>query len=75
VVSTAAAPAPAAVADYVFGERKFGGNAQAITNKRWLHHTSFLWDFEPANMAALLNPAKQPHYRQVGQWLLLLLQL
>jgi hypothetical protein len=51
--------------DYVFGVRKFGGNAQAITNKRWLHHTSFLWDFDPANMAALLNPAKQPDYRQV----------
>ncbi|KAF6255713.1 hypothetical protein COO60DRAFT_1285707 [Scenedesmus sp. NREL 46B-D3] len=50
--------------DYVFGERKFGGNAQAITNKRWLHHTSFLWDFYPANMAALQNPAKQPEYRQ-----------
>jgi hypothetical protein len=49
----------------VFGERKFGGNAQAITNKRWLHHTSFLWDFDPANMAALTNPAKQPDYRQV----------
>jgi lipoate-protein ligase A len=49
----------------VFGARKFGGNAQAITNKRWLHHTSFLWDFDPANMAALLNPAKQPDYRQV----------
>jgi hypothetical protein len=52
-------------ADYVFGARKFGGNAQAITNKRWLHHTSFLWDFDPANMGALLNPAKQPDYRQV----------
>ncbi|WIA31302.1 hypothetical protein OEZ86_002204 [Tetradesmus obliquus] len=50
--------------DYVFGEHKFGGNAQAITNKRWLHHTSFLWDFDPANMAALQQPAKQPSYRQ-----------
>jgi len=33
--------------DYVFGERKFGGNAQAITGKRWLHHSSLLWDFQP----------------------------
>ncbi|KAF8057738.1 hypothetical protein HT031_005922 [Scenedesmus sp. PABB004] len=49
--------------DYVFGGRKFGGNAQAITSRRWLHHTSLLWDFDPANMAALTNPAKQPKYR------------
>ncbi|XP_031377275.1 uncharacterized protein LOC116192774 isoform X2 [Punica granatum] len=32
--------------DYVFGDRKFGGNAQSITKRRWLHHTSFLWDYE-----------------------------
>jgi lipoate-protein ligase A len=49
----------------VFDERKFGGNAQAITNKRWLHHTSLLWDYDAANMAVLLNPKKQPAYRQV----------
>lgn len=55
----------AACADYVFAERKFGGNAQAITNKRWLHHTSFLWDYDPDNMAVLKNPRKQPQYRQV----------
>jgi lipoate-protein ligase A len=48
------------------GARKFGGNAQAITSRRWLHHTSFLWDFDPGNMALLTNPAKQPEYRQVG---------
>jgi hypothetical protein len=52
-------------ADYVFGERKFGGNAQAITSKRWLHHTSLLWDYDPLNMAVLTNPRKQPAYRQV----------
>eukprot|EP00775_Hariotina_reticulata_P011196 gene11195-11346_t len=50
--------------DYVFADLKFGGNAQAITSKRWLHHTSFLWDYTPANMQALKNPAKQPKYRQ-----------
>jgi hypothetical protein len=53
-------------ADYVFGERKFGGNAQAITSKRWLHHTSLLWDYDQRNMAVLTNPKKQPAYRQVG---------
>lgn len=58
---------PAARADYVFGGRKFGGNAQAITSRRWLHHTSFLWDYRPANMALLTNPAKQPQYREVGR--------
>ena len=52
-------------ADYVFGERKFGGNAQAITSKRWLHHTSLLWDYDQRNMAVLTNPKKQPAYRQV----------
>lgn len=50
--------------DYVYGARKFGGNAQAITSRRWLHHTSLLWDFDPARMAALTQPPKQPAYRQ-----------
>ncbi|PSS33685.1 Lipoate-protein ligase A [Actinidia chinensis var. chinensis] len=49
--------------DYVFGNRKFGGNAQSITRKRWIHHTSFLWDFEARNMAYLKLPQKAPEYR------------
>lgn len=49
--------------DYVFGDRKFGGNAQSISKDRWLHHTSFLWDFNPLNMEYLTNPARQPAYR------------
>ncbi|KAJ0399874.1 hypothetical protein ATCC90586_004450 [Pythium insidiosum] len=49
--------------DYVFGDRKFGGNAQSISKDRWLHHTSFLWDFNPRNMEYLTNPARQPAYR------------
>jgi len=57
---------PVCGSDYVFDERKFGGNAQAITSKRWLHHTSLLWDYDSANMAVLTNPKKQPTYRQVG---------
>ena len=44
--------------DYAFGQRKFGGNAQAITKNRWLHHTSLLWDFDPARMQLLKHPAK-----------------
>ncbi|XAR71253.1 hypothetical protein NMG60_11028434 [Bertholletia excelsa] len=49
--------------DYVFGDHKFGGNAQSITRKRWIHHTSFLWDFESRNMAYLKLPRKAPDYR------------
>ena len=50
-------------ADYVVGHRKFGGNAQAISRDRWLHHTSLLWDFRPDRMALLRRPAKAPEYR------------
>lgn len=49
--------------DYVFGDRKFGGNAQSITRNRWIHHTSFLWDYEVRNMAYLKHPARAPEYR------------
>eukprot|EP00850_Spirogloea_muscicola_P014626 SM000106S13974 [mRNA] locus=s106:307298:309121:+ [translate_table: standard] len=50
--------------DYVFSGRKFGGNAQSITKDRWLHHTSFLWDYDPVRMAYLTVPNKAPTYRQ-----------
>ncbi len=45
--------------------RKMGGNAQAITGKQgWLHHTSFLWDYEDVNMERYLKlPEKRPDYR------------
>ena len=49
--------------DYVLGERKMGGNAQAIVKDGWLHHTSFLWDFDEDNMAYLKLPDKRPEYR------------
>lgn len=51
--------------DYVFGDRKFGGNAQSITKNRWIHHTSFLWDYEVNNMAYLKLPKRVPEYRSV----------
>ena len=41
------------------GDYQFGGNAQAITKGRWLHHTSFLWSFDPANMLYLQMPEKR----------------
>ncbi|KAM3375280.1 vesicle-fusing ATPase [Capsicum galapagoense] len=50
--------------DYVFDNRKFGGNAQSITKGRWVHHTSFLWDYEMENMAYLKLPKRAPDYRQ-----------
>jgi lipoate-protein ligase A len=47
----------------VVGQRKFGGNAQAISRDRWLHHTSLLWDFDPQRMGLLRQPSKAPDYR------------
>eukprot|EP00948_MAST-09A_sp_MAST-9A-sp1_P002375 g2375.t1 len=44
--------------------RKFGGNAQSITKGRFVHHTSFLWNFEESNMKYLQNPSKAPEYRK-----------
>lgn len=49
--------------DYVLGERKMGGNAQSITKGGWLHHTSFLWDYDLDNMEYLSLPQKRPDYR------------
>lgn len=49
--------------DYVFGDRKFGGNAQYIKKDRWLHHSSLLWDYSPEKMQYLLHPKKTPPYR------------
>eukprot|EP00741_Cyanophora_paradoxa_P022853 tig00021521_g22073.t1 len=50
--------------DYAYGDLKFGGNAQAISRDRWLHHTSFLWDFQLERMAYLQLPERRPAYRQ-----------
>ena len=44
---------------------KVGGNAQSISKTRFVHHTSFLWDFDAATMAKyLVVPEKQPAYRE-----------
>lgn len=50
--------------DYVIGEKKCGGNAQYIKKERFVHHTSFLWDFSEGNMEYLLLPSKRPSYRK-----------
>ncbi|MDB6081317.1 MAG: putative lipoate-protein ligase [Chlamydiia bacterium] len=50
--------------DYVIGERKIGGNAQYMTKSRWLHHTSFLWDYKLEFMQLLQMPFRVPEYRK-----------
>lgn len=50
--------------DYVLGDRKFGGNAQYIRKDRWLHHTTFLWDYSPKRMQYLTVPTRAPQYRE-----------
>lgn len=50
--------------DFAIGEKKCGGNAQYIKKDRWLHHTSFLWDYADENMSYLQMPAKRPAYRK-----------
>lgn len=47
----------------MIGDRKIGGNAQAISGGRWLHHTSFLFDYRDELMALLKTPPKAPQYR------------
>jgi len=49
--------------DYCLGKHKFAGNAQCLTRGRWVHHTSFLWDFKTENMDLLQLPEKRPEYR------------
>ncbi len=50
--------------DYRLGNRKIGGNAQYFCKKRFLHHTSFLFDWNQTRMMSLKMPPKMPSYRQ-----------
>ena len=50
--------------DYCIGHQKCGGNAQYIQKDRWLHHTSFLWDYSDTYMNLLKMPEKKPKYRE-----------
>jgi len=49
--------------DYVIGAKKCGGNAQYIKKSRWVHHTTFLWDFCDQKMDYLKMPKRRPDYR------------
>jgi len=57
-------PKKKSFADFVLGEKKIGGNAQAISGGRWLHHTSFLYDYKEDTMRLLKHPPKCPEYRK-----------
>lgn len=50
--------------DYVIGKYKCAGNAQYIKKDRFVHHTTFLWDYEEEAMSYLLHPPKTPSYRE-----------
>jgi lipoate-protein ligase A len=50
--------------DFTLEGKKVGGNAQYIKKDRFLHHTSFLWDFKDEAMDCLLHPPKEPSYRE-----------
>ena len=50
--------------DYVIEDKKCGGNAQYIKKDRFVHHTSFLWNYSLENMGYLKLPSKAPEYRQ-----------
>lgn len=49
--------------DYTFGDKKFGGNAQYIKRGRWLHHSTFLWNYTTQHMNLLTLPQRRPKYR------------
>lgn len=49
--------------DFTIGNRKVGGNAQYIKRKRFVHHTTFLWNYDLEKMACLKHPKRTPPYR------------
>ena len=53
--------------DFCLHQRKFAGNAQAITRTHLLHHTSVLWRVDGAVMGRYLSmppEGRQPGYRE-----------
>ncbi len=49
--------------DYVVGNYKCAGNAQYLRKDRFVHHTSFLWNYQREHMDYLKQPPKMPAYR------------
>jgi lipoate---protein ligase len=50
--------------DYCLGQKKIGGNAQYLTRNRFVHHSTFLWDFSDSRMSLLKMPPRTPTYRR-----------
>lgn len=50
--------------DYAIGGKKCGGNAQSFSKNRFVHHTTFLWDYSEKHMSLLKMPPKMPAYRE-----------
>lgn len=50
--------------DFVFADKKCGGNAQYIGKGRFVHHISFLYRFDKEKLAWLVHPRKEPDYRK-----------
>lgn len=50
--------------DYTIAGKKCAGNAQYFTKDRFLHHSTFLYDYSAKNMEYLPIPARQPQYRK-----------
>ncbi|MEA3490126.1 MAG: lipoate--protein ligase family protein [Candidatus Omnitrophota bacterium] len=52
------------VSDLAFGGRKISGNAQARKRKYFLHHGTFLFDFDLGKISYYLkHPRREPDYR------------
>ena len=49
--------------DFAIDNLKVGGNAQSFIKDRVLHHTSFLWNWNPEKMSWLSYPKRVPTYR------------
>jgi len=53
------------LSDIALGTRKISGNAQARKRKFFLHHGTFLHDFDVGKVSLYLrHPCKEPEYRQ-----------
>lgn len=50
--------------DFTIHDKKCGGNAQYLQKDRFVHHTTFLWDYKKELMSTLLLPKSRPKYRQ-----------
>lgn len=50
--------------DYAIFDKKVAGNAQYLKKDRWLHHSTFLYDYNKDLMESLKHPKFIPDYRK-----------